>query len=274
MRFVSGEGLVLDEVYITAISTRVWSPDSNPSILRISWAATIKPLAVDEILWAGFLPDAVMGPQVKINRRINGAYQIQPLRFHEVSRDVPADATQDWGAVLDDFERARAEFITTHPTAATFAGALQHNPDRIAPNRAVTRLVTALIADETIAHGESGSMRSTVDVLKYLSAYAKGPIAWDEFTASLRRATSRSHCPTAPRSSVVTKFSPLPKPPSCSRRYTAPTLFPTATCCARSSATPAPARSGRGRGTPRPRPDRRLSLPVSEPAEWPCRTST
>ncbi|SIH25055.1 Uncharacterised protein [Mycobacteroides abscessus subsp. abscessus] len=38
----------------------------------------------DEILWAAFMPDVAMRPQMRINRRINGAFQVQPLRLqHE-----------------------------------------------------------------------------------------------------------------------------------------------------------------------------------------------
>ncbi|MDN5726180.1 MAG: hypothetical protein L0G99_09660, partial [Propionibacteriales bacterium] len=42
-----------------------------------------------------------------------------------------------------------------------------------------------LVADEALARGERGPMSSTVDVLQYLSAYAKGPDAYAEFSASL-----------------------------------------------------------------------------------------
>jgi hypothetical protein len=137
-----------------------------------------------------------MGPKRKINRRVNGAFQIQALRFHEASRDVSDGDPPDWGPVLDDVERARAEFIAEHPTPTDFVRALEQRRDTIAPNRDITRTVTALIAagrgddaarvaEEAIARGESGSMSSTVDVLKYLAAYAKGPRSYAEFTASL-----------------------------------------------------------------------------------------
>ncbi|MCV7285368.1 hypothetical protein H7J87_08515 [Mycolicibacterium wolinskyi] len=194
MRFVSEEGFLLDDVYLTSISTQVFHEGSEA--LRITWDVSIKPLAIDEVLWAAFLPDVEMGPKMRINRRINGAFTIQPLRLSRASHDVAATDEPDWEPVLDEFDRVRADFIADHPTAADFVSALRRADDGIAPSRGLTRLVTALIsagdnteaaniADEAIARGERGSMSSTVDVLKYLSAYAKGPEAYSAFTASL-----------------------------------------------------------------------------------------
>jgi hypothetical protein len=61
----------------------------------------------------------------------------------------------------------------------------------------LTRTVTALIAagradeaaqlaDDAVAAGEGGGMSSSVDVLKYLSAWAKGPQAYYHFRVSLK----------------------------------------------------------------------------------------
>lgn len=196
MRFVSGEGFVLDEVYLTTVYPQIHHPDKDTDRVRISWTVGIKPLAVDEILWAAFMPDVDMGPRMRINRRINGAFQVQPLRLEHASEDVSATDQPNWDMVLDRFEQARADFIAAYPTTADFVTALVREPDGIAPNRERTRLVTALIAagrgadaartaDEAIAAGQTGSMLRTVDVLKYLAAYAKGPQAYADFHTSL-----------------------------------------------------------------------------------------
>lgn len=197
MRFVTAAGFVLDDVYVTELFyPQVFHPDKDPDRLRISWTVDIKPLAVDEILWAAFMPDVVMGRQMRINRRINGAFRVQPLRIDSGRLDFPATDEPNWDPVLDEFDRVRAEFIATHATAADYAAMVEQHPDGIAPSRTLTRTVTALIAagrntaaariaDEAIARGERGGMSSTVDVLKYLAAYAKGPAAYAEFTASL-----------------------------------------------------------------------------------------
>ncbi len=197
MRFVSGAGFVVDDVYITELFyPQVFHPEKDQERLRITWTVDIKPLAVDEILWTAFLPDVAMGPRMRINRRINGAFRVQPLRIGKGTRDVPADQTPDWGPVLDDFDRIRSEFIAMYPTPAEYVSALEQHDDGIASNRALTRTVTALIAtgrtdeaakiaDEAIARGDSGGMSSKVDVLKYLAAYAKGPVAYAAFTDSL-----------------------------------------------------------------------------------------
>jgi hypothetical protein len=197
MRFVSWAGFVLDDVYVTELFyPQVFHPDKDPDRLRISWDVDIKPRAVDDILWAAFLPDVVMGPRIRINRRVNGAFRVTPLRIASGRRDVPATDEPDWDPVLDHFDRVRAEFIAAHPSVAEYAAAVEQRPDAIAPSRSLTRAITALIAagrtadaarmaDEAIARGERGSMHSTVDVLKYLAAYAKGHAAYAAFTASL-----------------------------------------------------------------------------------------
>jgi hypothetical protein len=197
MRFVSAAGFVLDDVYVTELFyPRVFHPEKDPERLRITWTVDIKPLAVDEILWAAFTPDEVMGPRMRINRRINGAFKVTPLRIGSGHREVRATAEPDWDPVLDEFDRVRADFIAAHPTAADYAAVVEQQPDGTAPSRRLTRTITALIAagrnidaarmaDEAIARGERGSMSSTVDLLKYLAAYAKGPEAYAAFTASL-----------------------------------------------------------------------------------------
>lgn len=198
MRFVSGSGFVLDDVYLTELCyPQVFHPDKDPNTLRIGWTVTIKPVAVDEILWDAFLPDVVMGSQMRINRRVNGAFRVQPLRIGQGSLDVLATDEPGWVPVLDAFERTRTEFAAEYPTVADYVSALEQRGDGIAPNRALTRKVTALIAagrgdeaatvaDDAIARGEGGGMSSEVDVLKYLSAWAKGPQAYYDFRVSLR----------------------------------------------------------------------------------------
>lgn len=196
MRFVSGTGFVLDDVYITTIYPQVFGPGKDGGGQRIRCEVTIKPLAVDEILWAAFLSDVTMGPRMRITRRINGAFQVQPLRLHHACAQIATDGEPDWDRVLDEFDRVRDEFITAYPRVADYVLALEQRPDGIAANRDVTRRVTALmasdraaeaaaVADDAIATGESGGMSSTVDVLKYLSAYAKGPQAFSALMASL-----------------------------------------------------------------------------------------
>jgi hypothetical protein len=197
MQFVTAAGFVLDDVYVTELFyPQVFHPDQDPDRLRITWTVDIKPLAVDEILWAAFMPNVAMGRQMRINRRVNGAFKVTPLRVGSGHRDFPATDEPDWDPVLDEFERVRAEFIIAHPTAADYAAVVEQHPAGVAPSRALTRTVTALIAagrsvdaariaDDAVARGERGGMSSTVDVLKYLAAYAKGPAAYAAFTASL-----------------------------------------------------------------------------------------
>lgn len=196
MRFVSGTAFVLDDVYITSIDAKVVHLDGSPDQLGITWSVKIKPLAVDEIFWRAFLPDVVMGAQMRINRRINGAFRVRPLTIAGESREVVGADSPDWDSVLDEFDRARSDFITAHPGVADFAALLQPEGSIPAVERDLVPRITALIAadrasdaarlaDEAIARGESGLMSSKVSAYKYLSAYAKGPEGYRAFTASL-----------------------------------------------------------------------------------------
>ncbi|CAM3527913.1 hypothetical protein OCAE111667_14135 [Occultella aeris] len=196
MRFVSGTAFSLDDVYITAVEAHVVHPNRDPERLEINWAVDIKPRAVDEILWAAFLPDVVMGPQKRINHHIAGAFQVRPIRIASASREVDVGGAPDWDPVLDEFDRARSGFITTHPAVADFVAVLEQDGGSRPSGQELVRTIAALIAadraadaariaDEATARGERGPMSSTVDVLKYLSAYAKGPEAYAAFTASL-----------------------------------------------------------------------------------------
>ncbi|WP_225433654.1 hypothetical protein [Mycolicibacterium mucogenicum] len=219
IRFVGGSGFVVDDIYLTELCyPRVFHPDKDPDRLRVIWTVDIKPLAVDEILWDAFLPDVVMGPQMRINRRVNGAFRVQPLGIEEGSLDVLATDEPNWSPVLDAFDRARTAFIAAYPTAADYVSALEQRGDGIAPNRALTRTVTALIAagraeeaaqmaDQAIAAGESGGMSSTVDVLKYLSAWAKGPQAYYDFRVSLKPTHDYSAMYETKRSNVSVDLS-------------------------------------------------------------------
>ncbi|WP_285031071.1 hypothetical protein [Mycolicibacterium sp. lyk4-40-TYG-92] len=198
MRFVGGSGFILDDIYLTEqCYPRAFRPGKDSDTLRVIWTVDIKPLAVDEILWDAFLPDVAMGPQMRINRRVNGAFRVQPLRIENGSLDLPATDEPNWDRVFDAFDCARTEFITAYPTVRDYVSALEQRADGIAPNRVLTRAVTALIAagradeaaqlaDDAIAAGEGGGMSSSVDVLKYLSAWAKGPQAYYDFRVGLK----------------------------------------------------------------------------------------
>ncbi len=146
MQFVSATGFLLDDVYVTELFyPQAFHPDQDPDRLRITWTVDIKPLAVDEILWAAFIPNVVMERQMRINRRVNGAWELKTRCASAVATaDVPVTDEPNWGPILDEFDRVRAEFITAHPTAADYAAAVEQHPDGIAPNRALTRTVTAL----------------------------------------------------------------------------------------------------------------------------------
>jgi hypothetical protein len=197
MRYVSGEGFVVDDVYLTELWPKVQQDGSGGVV--ISWQILIKPLAVDDVLWAAFMPEVVMGPTMRINRRINGAFRIQPLTIATGSRTAaPGDEPEPhWDSLIDEFDAIRTDFVTGHPTAAHFLAAIR--ADAPAERRAidVQRELTTLIAidrgpeaaalaEATLAAGEQGTMSTdNLDVLELLAVYARGPEAYAAFMASL-----------------------------------------------------------------------------------------
>lgn len=195
MRFVSGTPYLIDDVYITTLTAWFLGPTQDGLGHRVEWRVEIKPLRVDALLWEAFMPDTTMGPRMRLNRRINGAFRVQPLVIAEGITRVEPAAEPDLTAALDAFETARNDFIATHPDEAGFARALKDRP-QVGQSGGLVLLITALlaadrradaarVADEAIARGETGSMSSVVDVLKYLAAYARGPEAYAAFEASL-----------------------------------------------------------------------------------------
>ncbi|MGD7788322.1 hypothetical protein ACQCX2_08350 [Propionibacteriaceae bacterium Y1700] len=194
MKFVSGAAFVVDDVHIASITASVRKQGSDQ--LRIGWTVDIKPLAVDEVLWAAFLPDVTMGPTKKINHRISGAFQVRPVRLTAQHRVVRVADGPNWEQALDEFDRLRQDFVVVHPDLTTFIARSKPADDDQLTGHALVSLITALIADgrgaeaarladEAIARGESGHMSSRADVLKYLSAYAQGSQVHADFIASL-----------------------------------------------------------------------------------------
>lgn len=196
LKVVSGIPFVADDTYLSVLETRVDRLGGRADRLRISWALTVKPLAVDDILWAAFLPDAEMGPVKRRNRRVNGAFQVRPLQIAEGSREVGATEAPGWDPELDAFESARTDFLAAHPSVADFVTAVEQDASVLGSGQRILQSVTALIAadrseeaarlaEEATSRGQRGPMSAEVDVLKYLAAYARGPEAYAAFTASL-----------------------------------------------------------------------------------------
>lgn len=187
MKYVSGMAHVVDGVYLTTLVPQVGS----------QYTVNIKPLAVDEIFWAAFMPEEKMTARMRLNRRMNGAFLVRPMTLVSGAAVAEAADGPDWEPLLDEFERVRADFIAQHPTVEDFAEVQARlQPGHTASGTALPLTITslmaagrseeaALLADEAISRGQSSGMSSTVDALQYLSAYAKGPQAYAAFTQSL-----------------------------------------------------------------------------------------
>ena len=195
LRFVSQEAFVVDDVYITALAPSVRAPAGEH--IEVGWSAAIKPLAVDDVLWAAFMPEEEMSPRMRLNRRINGAFRIVPLEIARGSFEAPTadDPGSRWTTLLTEFERIRADFVARHPTIDDFLSAIRAGdlPTRpVFQQREIATLIAAGHLDEAaglaeaaLAAGERGTMSDGADVFEYLSAYARGPETWQALRRSL-----------------------------------------------------------------------------------------
>ena len=72
LRFVAEHGFIADEVYLSSLSVAV-RVVADAGVVRVEWMAQTKPLVLDDILWAAFMPDADLGgPRKRLNVRIYG----------------------------------------------------------------------------------------------------------------------------------------------------------------------------------------------------------
>lgn len=201
MKYVSQTVYVVDDVYLTTLVPQVGYRGRGGEQPVFRYTVNIKPLAVDEIFWAACMPDEDMTARKSLNRRMNGWFLIRPLTLASETVDAKEGDLPEWEPLLDECERVRAAFIAEHPTLEAFAQAQAEAQARMEPGTTASRTallltITSLtaagrseeaarLADEAISRGERSGMSFTVDALKYLSAYAKGPQAYAAFTQSL-----------------------------------------------------------------------------------------
>ena len=120
IRHVSGTGYIADDTYLTevyAIEVR------NGPLATHSWSISIKPLLVDDILWAVFLPDTDLGgPRARLNHRIAGAFSATSQEIARGHRPLPLDTDPRpvLDALLDEFTTTRDIFIAAYPTVTDF----------------------------------------------------------------------------------------------------------------------------------------------------------
>jgi hypothetical protein len=195
MPVVLGESFLADEVYFTTLNPTVWLPTGDE--VKVTWEITIKPMSVDDILWRAFLPDIEMGPRKRLNRRVNGAFQIRPWTIGEGIFEAPKSAAPEryWSDLFAEFDRIRSAFLAEHPLEADYLRVIRTAEHPEWPHnrlREITTLIAAgltveaaALADAEVAAGERGPMSSDAGVYEYLAAWAKGPGAWTAFRASL-----------------------------------------------------------------------------------------
>ncbi|BBZ15103.1 hypothetical protein [Mycobacterium branderi] len=199
MRFVSDEGFLVDDVYISSIGLYLRTAKAGWNPEEVGWTIEIKPLALDEVLWAAFMPEVSMGPRMRVNRRINGAFQIRARTIDTGNRSVSKADQPDQvcDEIVEHYLAVRSEFITRHPTVADFLTVVHAPGDDPARPIHLQREITTLIAagngqraaelaEAALARGEHGTMsNSRANVLELLAAYAKGPDAYAAFMKSL-----------------------------------------------------------------------------------------
>lgn len=194
VRFVFESPFVVDDVYVALVRQRHWPTSPAGQV----WQVGIKPLAVDDVVRASFLVDEPFGARALLNRRVNCSSfdVVDPLRIGD-DIVVPHSDGPDpgWDSLLGQFDQIRAEFVAEHPTVDQFLTAVRAADDLERPEN-VLRETTALIAlgrlqeaaavvDAALAttsrHTWGRISRHNVTLFEYLSAYAHGPDAWQQF---------------------------------------------------------------------------------------------
>jgi hypothetical protein len=83
---------------------------ADARVVRVEWMAQTKPLVLDDILWAAFMPDADLGgPRKRLNVRIYGVFTVSPLDIGAGTMEVPVsdEPAPHLAAVIGEFERRR-----------------------------------------------------------------------------------------------------------------------------------------------------------------------
>lgn len=168
--------------------------------VRIGWSGAIKPVALDEILWEAFLPDADFGgPRQRRTRRINGAFIVDPLPIGIGTREAPVadEPAPHLDLIVDEFMALRTDFVGRYPDIAGLLAADRAAQSTLnAKRRQLREIVTlialgrrdeaAAIADAELAQGNHGPYSSPhAGVFEWLSLHCKPPEVMEQFRASL-----------------------------------------------------------------------------------------
>ena len=120
IRHVGGFGYIADDTYLTEFRG---GGVRNGPLATHSWSISIKPLLVDDILWAVFMPDTDLGgPRARLNHRITGAFSVSSHEIARGHRPLPLDTNPRpvLDALLDEFTTTRDTFIAAYPTVSDF----------------------------------------------------------------------------------------------------------------------------------------------------------
>jgi hypothetical protein len=198
LRFVSGCGYQVDDVYLSVFSASRWVTRDHPGP-RWRWTVRIKPLVLDEILWDAFMPDADLGgPRKRMNLRVSGWFTVDGLEVGSGLIKVPEPTRPDavLAAMLDEFECVRAEFVAAHPSVDDYLTAVRSMSAEQAswPRNRLREIVTLIavgdrdaagaLADAELARGEHGPMSGPRGgVFELLSVFCKPPEVQAEYWA-------------------------------------------------------------------------------------------
>lgn len=171
LRFVADIAYRVQGIYLAQLS--VWRERSSEDAQsELRWRAGIKPLVLDDILWAAFLPRADLGGErARLNLKVRGGFTADPLSIGEgvIAAGHTGDPDGGLRALIDQFDSVTAQFIDRYPRVSDYLIALG---DLIAESvhprpRHQLRQILALIAagrpgeaaalaDAQIAAGDTG----------------------------------------------------------------------------------------------------------------------
>lgn len=190
LRTVGGYAYLDQDDFVSVVALL---PRATGDVVRVSWWVSTKPTALDDVLWAALMPDVHMGPAMRRNRRVNGAFAAPDLVLGRGELEVPNgdDPAPTITEVLGLFDDLRKEYFRASPTIEDFAERSQaESAGGIPRPQALLRDVLALmlagqqgsalaLLQAALARGERGPLSGPDgDVLRLLADYVRsGPPA-------------------------------------------------------------------------------------------------
>lgn len=167
---IAGFGYVDDGTHVC--SAGIFVP-RRADVLEVTWDITIKPIELDDVLRAAFMPELKVGAARRRSLRVAGAFAAPGLELDAGTFLVPVldDPAPTIDAVLDRLLRVRREYLRVAPRSRDFIDQVHARVSReqaCTPGGRLREALALIVAGEpakaieiletSIAGGENGPM--------------------------------------------------------------------------------------------------------------------